>query len=435
MNKSRIVARHFLKFTCVWLILFAVCALVPSMPDPLWYFDETQTFRISDFAYYLTFVREFWFGENVRLYAVSTHPEILSRLVGSDVQGGMPLAILPTALILWWPLAWFPPASFGLAYRLYISLSLSLLLTALFYVFAEMRRKMESPAVILIPTLFVFFGSSSFLLTFVLGQSSLLAVAALITAALMLWNEEGESFPWFVVALVFVLSFKVHYLIAGVLLLLGFRRYKLLLQSLVVVAIGAALLTLELGLVWISDYYQSMSLFLSTSKPALVASSFVQEKMIILESVLAPWLGAHNAKMLGSGLFLSLLISGMWLGLKDRKTALQLHSPRSFAPLVFYLSAYLLFAPYLGRYEDLLLFVPWLVLALSLPSKPPFYQAFGSAVLLCVVWNHVLLLSFIPLWIFWIGKAFLLASFCFATVRSESPRHHRSPQSSRFAES
>ena len=81
--------------------------------------------------------------------------------------------------------------------------------------------------------------------------------------------------------MVFFLSIKIHYLLAALALIVGFRRLALALGAALLVICVVAALTLRLGAAWTGDYLDSLSLFLSEQRPAWISASFVQENMIL----------------------------------------------------------------------------------------------------------------------------------------------------------
>jgi hypothetical protein len=435
-NLNKLLKNSALRTTLLLAALCLVC-LIGFLPlaiklSPLMYFDGAGQFRISDFAHYHTICRAFWTGENNRLYQASSQLPVLSHAAGGPVSGAMPLAILPTALLIWFPFLIIPSALITWAYAAWIATSLTVLLPQIKNL-VKFTAARSPGAARLSVVLLVFFLSSTFTTTVALGQTSLFALGLLLALIFKLTSEEESSASHssgiFVpglaslavdCAILFLLSIKLHYLIAAVVLLVSFRRIRSIAIGGALIGSTIGLLTLRLGLGWIEDYRQSLSIFFSETPPAWIASAFAREKMVIFLSAFGPFTGRNAALGIAQASYgICAIISALIIF-----TIVRSDSRSKLArtgPFIIMVSAYLLFTPYMGHYEDLLLLAPLAAAATSAPKR--LFAPIKTIVLafaLFFVLNHDIMQSTVPLWPFWCIKLLYLGLILITVFRPSS---------------
>lgn len=389
-----------------WLACTAIFLPLSVHFGPLWFFDQDGIFRISDFGYYLTLTRAVWTGENIRIYDVATHLPVLSKLAGAPVSGALPLAVLPTALILWLPFAIIPPALFYFSSAAWVSLGLTTL-AGPFLGLVSLFPRGSRPRLGMILIILITVTSSTFISAIILGQTSLIALGCMCFLLRRTATVSGKSARVLEAAALYILSIKIHYLLAVFVLVLGVRRRELLQHGTVLIFAALAGMTAILGPVWISDYKESLGLFFSEAKPPWLAPGFVAENMIIFSGAFAPILGPGPAAkisklvLVASTAAASLLAISIFISKK--------HPQGSLLPFFLLISGYLLFTPYMGHYEDLLLLAPFAAAATRWPRKMarPAGLIFVAAALFIVL-NRGLFRPNFPIWPFWLLKAALL---------------------------
>ncbi len=361
---------------------------------------------MGDFAYYYSITRAFWTGENLRVYAVETHIPVLSNLAGAPVTGAMPLAIMPTALLVWLPFTLISLQNFVWSYSAWLATALMLLLSGLRQAASLISNTSAPAARRSAPLLILSLLSSTMITTLILGQSSVFAVGLLlILIARLSAHEKGAGGSDVTDALiVFLLSIKIHYFLAGLALIAGFHRWRGLILASAAASAAAILLTLRLGTDWVYDYRNSLSVFLSGAPPDWIAPSFVPENMVLFTTAFSPILGPDTAFRIAATLFLifiAVAAFSLLMGLRISRPGRQ----ASLAPFAWVAAAYLLFTPYMGHYEDLLLIALYAAAAAASPRRLIKPASTGAAALfLFFVLNRGLFPLSFPLWPFWSAK-------------------------------
>ena len=166
-------------------------------------------------------------------------------------------------------------------------------------------------------------------------------------------------------------------------------------------------MTAILGPVWISDYKESLSLFFSDVKPPWLAPGFVAENMIIFSGAFGPILGPGPAAAISKLFLAASAAAASFLAISIFVSKRQAEG--SLFPFFLLISGYLLFTPYMGHYEDLLLLAPFAAAVTRWPRQMarPAGLIFVAAALFIVL-NRGLFRPSFPIWPFWLLKAALL---------------------------
>ena len=381
--------------------------------------SDIANVQISDFAYYLAFVREFWFGGLTSIYSLDAYLQVLPQfLVKGSEPLPMPLAVTPVVLFLWAPFSCLSFLSFELAQAAWVAVSLQLFFSQLFWIGAEvLQRKVQERVffyLLLLPVVFSF----TFVSTIVLGQTSIFAAGALMYFArryLAAENTERDRIEARSVLLLVCLAIKPHYfaLALGLVLLSG--RWRVLCLGVALSVLTVLLLSLRLEALWYTDYLGNMRIFASGAIPKIYLHAFAPESMNLFVPAFSPLLGTRPCILLANTVLF--LIFGMVFAYAFFWTWA---SKRSSSPFGFYralsgvlllLGAYLLFAPYAGTYEDLLLSsAVFMLLVQGGGARQSIRGGVILSFLLSVLLNHNLFPDSLPLFLFWLLK---LLFFCY----------------------
>jgi hypothetical protein len=215
--------------------------------------------------------------------------------------------------------------------------------------------------------------------------------------------------------LVLVLSMKPPYLVMSLTVLLAHRRWRILAGAILLVGVTLALLTVKLGAQWPAEYLSSAANHVGFAVSEPYRLSLAASTMNVFRYTFADLLGEPVARAVSFGLF-----AIGWLALSVRLLR-SLHSQESDDGLALSLvcwsiALFLLFAPYSGIYEDLLIVA--ILMLLPMTDGISISRAACVGVALFLVLNFVPLRDVLSPELLWIAKATLLVSLARAARRS-----------------
>ena len=370
--------------------------------------DKTTYYKIQDFHYYIVMIKSFWFKEIVSIYDPKYQLMAIDKYFGTEMNFAYPLGISPTALLIMLPLSLVARYSFPLANTLWVSVFLSIYAVAVLKIYFRLRAYERNVLPLFIMVFSVFFFSFRTVTVIFLGQTSLLASGLLLFLLLELLSARDGQHPprrFIIYPIMFVLSMKIHYLILGMgILLLGGYLYELL-ASCVIVGLSIAFLIAYTGPALWMGFMEQISLFSAHELPAYYEISNVFHTFITFRSAFAPIIGGPlslkiSLIVLSVGcisIFCLYVFKSAGMG-KDRNNL------EKFAPLPMIVALFallLLFFPYIGGYEDLLMCVPFAAVCL-IPGHAP--RKYGRIVVvvpfLFIVLNQSVMSSAMHLWMF-----------------------------------
>ncbi len=396
----------------VWLFAF-YWLLARHVPQV---YVESGGIRFTDFFYYQRLASAVWFEDRPSPYLLGEGLRMLSHIYGTPIREAMPIGAWPTFLLVLVPFSAIGRSSAELAYGVWMGSSLFLLAFALVRAgAATMVRDLDLAlfaAIVL--------ASDAFLQGVLLGQTSIGA------CAMLLWlqdfaSPEGEgTWPPIVAAslAMLALSFKPPYLIMGAATLISFRAWRSLAASLALVSAATGLVSIRLGAHWPSNYLAMMASYSGSNVIAEYRNGISVATMNVFRFAYEDRLGAYGARLVSLGLLATAATA--WSG----ATVRSLHRPFSDATARWLscsaIAILLLFTPYSGAYEDLLV-VPVLALAMK-GVRPSFPVVVGLAIGLFLVLDSAVLHPPVSREILWAAKATFLCALIVLASRERSRR-------------
>lgn len=388
-------------------------------------------FKIQDYAYYIIIAKAFWFEGFGNIYKLTFQQQALSAHVGSYICTVMPLGISPIALVVWLPFAYVAHFSMALSYTLWITFSLGILFTALWrvvrYVF-QVKKLELLPITLSFVTIF----SVTMGITLLLGQTSPLAAGLLIHLIYFVHKtgKELKSSSWLPIFLLIIfLGIKPTYLSLGLGLLIIYGMWRQTIYSVVVVIFVLICVTPILTTDWILSYLHQLSIFSRKVIPDAYAWAFAPHTMNIFRSAFRNMIGDKVANLISTIVTccVYMTVVGFSIFAKIRSNSTDMLSPLRVTKgqrFVLIVGSYLLFAPYAGGYEDVLL-LSIFVMVMLYGNTPPLtsYKSLALVFILFIILLHNILPLNKPLWLFWILKAVILGymlSFCRSPLGKES---------------
>jgi len=376
--------------------------------------------RIQDYAYYIIIAKAFWFDGFGNIYKLTFQQQALSAYVGSHISTVMPLGISPIALVVWLPFACVAHFSMALSYTLWVTFSLGTLFTALWrvvkYVF-QVKKLELLPITLSFVTIF----SVTMGITILLGQTSPLAAGLLIHLIYFVHKtgKESKSDSWIpFLFIIFLLGIKPTYLALGLGLLIIYGMWRQTIYSVVVVIFVLICVTPILTTDWVLSYLHQLSTFSQEVVPDAYAWAFAPHTMNIFRSAFRNMIDDTIASLISTiltcGVYIIVIVFSIFAKIRSDLTDM-LYPLRVTKGQLFVLIAgsYLLFAPYAGGYEDILL-LPIFVMVLLIGNTPNLIN-YKSLVLIVVLFLILILPAPKPFWLFWILKAVILGymlNFC-----------------------
>lgn len=375
-------------------VVVIYCAVLRSLPL-LEYRDGVVV--VADFAYYLLVGRVFWNGEPGTIYEPESLMLALSVETGLQFTGVMPVAITPMFLAVLLPFLPISHLGLDLATASWLAVSWLVLLAGISKLSAMVRMgradRLWRSAVVLLA---IGLASSAFLRTTALGQTTSFALGLLLLLRVRLQVSESRSadprrVDWLTAIFAVVVSLKAHYMVLAFLLLIIWRRWCTAVAGIALALFICLLLTPKLGFLWPLSYLESYRLFSADALPALVQSAFGFNGMNIFRTATSEYLSTKAAIAISQGALWLGFIAALLLGVTVRNSV----AGRDLAIGVF-LGAYLLFTPYAGAYEDLLLIYLALLplcAAAAAGCQPGRYNTPVAALLLLLSINYLALLE------------------------------------------
>jgi len=377
---------------------------------------STGSIVITDYTYYIILVKAFWFNGFGNIYEILFHQKALSMHLGTKIYYVMPLGITPIALVVWLPFAYVACFSMALSYTLWITFSVSVLLFAFWSVIRHVFRR-KNPPILPITLFLVALFSWSTLHSVYLGQTSVLAAGLLIYLIYIAHNtvNKSRSDNWLLIPLlIFILGIKPSYLALGLGLLVIYGMWQEVLYSIVLILVFIIGVTPMLGLEWVSSYLKTLPIYALENIPDIYAWSIALETMNIFRSAFHNIIGDNLASLISTIVTCSVYIAVVWLSISAK---IKGKSADSSAPLrvtkdqlfILFIGSYLLFSPYAGGYEDVLL-LPVFVTVLCVGNTPPLtnYKSLALAFFLFIILFHNIFPVDKPLWLLWLLKALIL---------------------------
>jgi len=380
-------------------------------------------FGIKDYAYYVIIAKAFWFEGLGNIYKLSFQQHAVSAYIGSNVNTVMPLGITPIALVVWFPFAFAARFSMALSYTLWVAFSFGILFTALWkvgrYVFQVKKLELLPITLSFVTILSVTMGR-----TLLLGQTSVLATGLLIYLIYFVHKtaKDLKSGSWLPILLaIFLLGIKPTYIALGLGLLIIYGMWREAIYSASIIIFVLICITPMLTTDWILSYLHQLRTFGRELIPDAYAWAFAPHTMNIFRSAFRNMIGDNLA-----GLISTFVTCGSYIGIvgisisaktKGRPTdLLSLLSVTKGQLFVLMIASYLLFAPYAGGYEDILILSVFITVLL-VGNSPNLlnYKSILLIGILFLILSHNAFPPNKPLWIFWILKALMLGSmlnFC-----------------------
>ena len=382
--------------------------------------SNRQELSINDFDYKLRIVKSFWFGEIQTIYKPEAQIAAIENAYGVIVTEAMPFADTPTLLLLLLPFSIVAEFNFAIAYTLWMSISLVILFLALEKTQASFTdKKRILPLYLIVVCVFTF--SFSMIHAIRMGQSSLLGSGLLILLALETIDAKNSRRllrrgPVYVA--IVVLSVKIHYLIPGLGILLFFGYFHETVVSTLIVASTIVLLGFWKGFALLFDWLNQVVLFSGTTAlPSYYVSAFDLHTLITLRSACSQF---TNSTFIVAISYFILVIGGsailflsLWKSLHTSSFPQSATSitPQRSATILFGLL--LLFMPYLGGYEDLLLLVPYVFLFATAEDRARITNIDNKLVLAifctCLVLNYNLFPPPQTILLFWLMKVSVIS--------------------------
>jgi hypothetical protein len=368
-------------------------------------------------------VKAFWFGAKGNIYDVLFQQKALSEYVGSRVDTVMPLGNTPVALIVWFPFAYMACFNLALSYTLWSALSIGILFIALWCVGKDVAQKKEQkllPITLSLVTLFSHITYSAV----ILGQTSVLATGLLIYLFFVLYTKPYQPTPdinMLIPVIIGIVGIKPTYFALAMGLLIIYGMWRDAVYAAILVTAVFVCLTPMLTVKWLPHYLSQLGVFGQIKIPEEYAWAFVPQTMTIFRSAFRDMIGDPLASLTSTIVICSAYIGVLGFSLiakiKDKSThqlfSLEITKGQLFVVLV---ASYLLFSPYAGGYEDVLLVC--IFITVLLVGNPPDLANYKSLLLIFLLLFLLFHKSFLyekVLWLVWISKAVLLINmvkFC-----------------------
>jgi len=165
---------------------------------------------------------------------------------------------------------------------------------------------------------------------------------------------------------------------------------------------------------WIFSYYQQLSVFSRETVPYEYARAFAPHTMNIFRSAFRNIIGDKIARSISTMVTVGVYtgVIGYSILLKIKNVSIDEPSPLKVTKaqlFVLIIGSYLLFAPYAGGYEDLLLLPVFIMVLLA--GNSPNLTNYKSIALICILF-FILFYNTLPpnkpVWLFWTLKAVIL---------------------------
>ncbi len=333
----------------------------------------------------------------------------------------MPIGVTPTVLVLWFPFAFLARFDLPLAQTLWVSSSLAVLIFALLKTYLFLCAYKRSLLPIYFIVLCIFVSSFTTVAAILLGQTGILASGLLILLVIEINQANNAGRPlrrMLVYAMIFLLTIKIPYLVAGIglLFIFGFIYESIVSGTLMVIAL--LLLSTWLDFDMIIDWFDQLAIYLASEIPGYYASSIYFPFQITFRSAFSSFIGNSLAVTISQiVLFIACLtiFAISFLRYLNQSSSVKVYKKVTSHQLaVTLLAILLLFLPYLVMTEELLLIVPFIILLLEIGHLKIYYLNIIIFIFLTVILNRNLLPDSKPVWPFWLIKLAVLYYFWFA---------------------
>jgi hypothetical protein len=370
-------------------------------------------------------VKTFWFDGFGNVYDLTFQQNAISAYVGSRISTVMPIGITPVALIIWFPFAYVAQFDMALSYTLWTLFSVGVSTVALWNVGKCVFRKKNQlilPIALSLCTMFSVTTKSAIHQ----GQTSVLATGLLIYLINFVHNSKnelntGNSLP--ICLLILALGMKPPYLALGLGLLIIYGRWRQLFYSITILIIVMIGMTPMLTFKWVSTYINLLRMYSWGNIPEVYAWSITPETMNIFRSAFKEFIGDDVASLISNIVYYLVYINvigiSIFAGILDNQIKLLSRLRVTKGQLyILLIACYLLFSPYAGGHEDVLLISVFvIVLLVGQTPKLTNYKSLGLFLMLFLILIHNSFPHDKPLWLFWIFKAVIFGYMLNFTVR------------------
>ena len=307
--------------------------------------------QIQDFVHYLEYFRDFWSLSGRDLYSIGEQQRLIQELLRTPERSiqVMPIPCTPLSFVLFGPLAWLAGYSHSGAYLLWITLSAALLTYAISRAAISIEPSRSETLGFLALALIITF-SSTWFRAIALGQFSIFASGAILLLHLLNRAKDRGSLRSL---LLLFLSVKPIYLLLGIALSYQRRNERVLVATILLAATLSLIVLYLMGMGSFLSYLNTLGMYTSSTFPAEYRQSIDPSTMTTALPVGSRFFPIESLKPINTFFFYASLVIGIGIAIKERAT-----SDYSLRPILAGLVAVLIFSPYLGRYEDLLVIVP-----------------------------------------------------------------------------
>jgi len=388
----------------VWL----VCAVIFSFYFT-WFFSTQISLAevingrlaISDLAYHLVMSVGFWFEGAAHIYSPDEQLVVLRGHFSPQINEAMPIGVSPIGLMIWFPFAVIARSDLAAASGVWTGISLATLVAALLHVISKSEDRLRWSWVLLIAC--TVFSSAARMSLF---QTTPLAAGILLL--LMSVDRNERSVMAFAAALV-LLCIKPPYAIVGAGILAARKEWRALFVGLAACVGIAGVLFPYAGSDFYAEYITSLRVYTADRVPAVYASSIALSTMNLFSTAFEPSLG-RSVSNLTSLLVYTLGSLTVCLAAMLGRVFPKMDGALAGSALI---GIFLLFAPYAGAYEDLLLFPIAALVVLATTENVNRRGEVSRIIVLCLALNVLLNQRALPLpkaaALLWTMKAFFIA--------------------------
>lgn len=378
-------------------------------------------FRTLDFPYHVVLTKALWFDGQEQIYTYPAHRRVISDYLERDFPWAMPIGVFPIAFIVWFPFALVARASLPWANSLWVAFSCGVLAFGLLRTARRIRLAGAAFPLTFFVLMYACCISPLGRATVLLGQTSFVAIGALLTLAVEIpeaAREDRHPRVPTVLACVFLCGLKPPYLLLAGGMLFAHRRYRECAYAAGFSLFLLAALTPVLGPSWITDYRDMLEMYRTENFPREYAWSVVPQMQVTFRKAFGGMFGVENARAAAAFvLYAGTFLLALGALLKTKIPLLRNASPWHF--FLCFVALYLLFAPYVGPHEDMLIVVAFSIVAGSgaCPrlDRPDVLLAVFATIALTVQKSLTCEAWVLPLWL---AKAFALG-WAILSVRRE----------------
>lgn len=334
-----------------------------SAPSASLIFTQGNSIHLQDFAYHLTLVKSYWSSSGpFNIYDPAAQMDSLGSFLGGEVAASMPVGTSPIILYLWYPLIFLNNYQ---AYVVWNIFQFTALATPFLIAMHKEKRGDVSTQLTLVLLMTVVLFSPAAYLTAKLGQTAAFAVGLLALTAIL--PRKGFSTGIALTIIAASLWIKPTYGLAGVGLLIWRRDWKILAASLILIASIGAASHFGLGEDGLRSYYTTLENYQTGEFPAVHREAVSYDRAATFRHILSTIFPESVAAFLALWIFRAALVLSLTLG------------------GLFPLASIMVFAPYLGAYEELLLAVIPFVLYAGAKSWGRLPVLLGTSLLVMIL--------------------------------------------------